>query len=158
MHLHESLNKTLFPRQPIIPRLMQEILKWLTCCTSSFLTHTVTKIPTICLLAIRLYFIWSLLDGMDISPMSNPLDTSSSSSKENSSSLICDCWFRKQKSLLCFLSNSGVQLQVFSLLPLSTLKVLLTFLREGFEKNKEPAREAEGLNPLEAKSDDLFSD
>lgn len=87
-----------------------------------------------------------------------PLGTSSSSSEDKSSSLICDCWHRKQRSLLCFLSNSKLQLQVFSLLLLSVLKVLLIFLREYFEKNKDPPREEVGFNPLDATSDDLLSD
>lgn len=130
---------TLFPRQPMIPRLMQQILKWPICWTSSFLTHIVTKIPTICLLAIRLYFIW-LVVGMELSKISNPLAPSSSSSEDMSPSLILDCWHRKQKSLLGFLSNSEVQLQVFSLLPFSVLKVLLIFLREGLAKNSDPPR------------------
>lgn len=144
----------MFPRQPMIPRLMQQILKWPIYWTSSFLTQIVTKIPTICLLAIRLYFIW-LAWGMEFSKISYPLVPSSSSSEDMSSSLILDGWHRKQKSLLCFLSSSIVQLQVFSLLPLSVLKVLLIFLREGFAKNSDPPRPA---IRLETPLGGLFSD
>ena len=127
---------------------MQEILKWLTCWTSSVLTQTVRKIPTICLQAIRLYFIWLVLEAN-----SKPLGTSSSS-EGYSSSLVFNCWPGRQKSLLSFLFNSGMQLQLFNLLPLSVMNIWLNFLREGFMK---PPRETVGFNPLCATSDDLFS-
>lgn len=127
----KSFSTTLLPRQPMIPRLMQQILMWLTYWTSSVLIQIVTKIPTICLLATRLYFIW-------LFKISNPLGPSSSSSEETSTSPVFGSWRGQHKSLPCLLSSSAVQLQDFSLLLLSDLKGLLIFLREGFAKNSDP--------------------
>lgn len=122
----------MLPRQPMIPRLMQQILKWLTYWISSVLIQIVTKIPTICLLATRLYFIWFRLEKELLKV------SSSSSSEEKSTSLKFGCCSGQQKSLLCLLSSSAVQLHDFNLLLLSVLKVLLIFLREGFAKKSDP--------------------
>lgn len=157
----KNTNITLFPRQPMIPRLVLAILKWLTCGTSSFLIQIVTKMPTICLLAMRPYFISLLLSGMAISEISKTLgsSSSSSSSEEIPSSLTCDGWHRNQKSLLRFLSSSGgVQLQLFSFLLLTVPKVLLMLLREGFGKKSEPPRLVVGFTPLVEPFDGLFND
>lgn len=142
---------------------MEEILKWLTCWTSSFFIQTVTKIPTICLLATRLYFIWLLVIEVDMPVSMLVLCPSSSSSEESSSRLTNDCWHRKHNSLLNFLSSSSCgeeQLHVLSLLLLSVLKDLLTFFREGFWKKSEPPGEkvAGFVNPREFRLHDWFSD
>lgn len=147
----------------MIPRLILVILKWPTCCTNSFLIQTVTNIPTICLLATRLNFIWVVLEGVEMPVISKLLDPSSSSSEEKSSSLtvtLFDCWQGKQNSLLYFLSSSssGVQLHIFSLLLLSVRKLLLIFLREGFWKKSELLKDGADLILLEDTLCDLFND
>lgn len=143
---------TLFPRQPMIPRLVQHILKWPTYWTSSLLIQTLTKIPTICLHATRLYFIWLVANATGI------VKFSSSSSVEESSELKFDSWQRKQKSLPAFLSISRTQLQLLSLFPFSFLKVFLIFFKEGFCDNNGPPKDAVGFSPLEAKSEEPLSD
>lgn len=138
----------------MIPRLVQHILKWPTYWTSSFFIQTLTKIPTICLLATRLYFIWLVAKATEIGKLS------SSSSVDESSEFRFDSWQRKQKSLAAlFLSISRTQLQLFSLFPFIFLKVFLIFFREGFWKNNDPPNDAVGFNPfLEAKSEGPLSD
>lgn len=151
----------MFPRQPMIPRPVLDILKWLTCGTSSCLIQIVTKMPTICLLAIKPYFVSLLLSGMEISEISKMLgsSSSSSSSEEIPLWLTFDGWHRNQKSLLRFLSSSsGVQLQLFSFLLLTVLKVLLMLLREGFGKNFDPPRLVLDFGPLEQPFVGLFND
>lgn len=129
----------------MIPRLMHDILKWPTCCMSSVRIHTQANIPTICLLATRLYFLCLLMAKVDISRLLG--SSSSSSSEEMSSSLTLDGWHLKQKSLLFFLSNSMGQLQAFNLRPFSTRKILLILFKEGLGKKSEPLRDAVGFHP-----------
>ena len=136
----------------MIPRLVQHILKWPTYWTSSFLIQTLTKIPTICLLATRLYFIWLVAKATEIGIFS------SSSSVEESSGFKFDSWQRKQKSLAAFLSISRTQLQLFSFFPFSFLNVFLIFFKEGFWKNNEPPNDAVGFSPLEVISEGPLSE
>lgn len=147
------ISTTLFPRHPMIPRLVRHILKCPTYWISSFFIHTLTKIPTIFLQVTRLYFIWLVARATEIGKLS------SSSSVEESSKLKFDSWHRKQKSLAAFLSISSTQLQLFSLFPFNFLKVFLIFFREGLGKSNDPPKDAVGFSPLfEAKCEGPLRD
>ena len=120
----------------MIPRLIQDVFKWQICWTNSLFTQIVRKIPTICLLTIKLYF-WSFAEEFKISENTTPLGPSSSSD-DKSSSLTLLCWHRKQESRVYLLSSSEAQLQVLSRFLLSVLNCLLTVLSEYLGKKSEP--------------------